>query len=148
MSSMSSVSPLRLLLTLALLVAGTAPLLSAAETKKAPPPADSGPKPRQFIYMLKLAPRLHDDNAWTDDDKKTVAAHFAHLKAATATGKVVLAGRTLEPGSRTFGIVIFEDVDEEAARNFMNRDPAIAAKVMSATLHPYQIALQRAPKSP
>ncbi len=145
---MSSASFRRLLLTLAILLASTAPFLSAAETKKTPPPADAGPKPRQFIYLLKLAPRLHDDNAWTDEDKKTVAAHFAHLKAATATGKVILAGRTLEPGSRTFGIVIFEDIDEEAARNFMNRDPALVAKVMSATLHPYQIALQRPPIAP
>lgn len=115
----------------------------AADEKKSPPPA---PKPKQFVYMLKLAPRLHDDNAWSDDDKKSVAAHFAQLKAATAAGKVILAGRTLEPGSKTFGIVIFEAEDEEAAKKFMESDPAVAAKVMSATLHPYQVALQRAPK--
>jgi uncharacterized protein YciI len=146
---MSSTPSFRRRLTLAFLLAAiAAPLLPAAETKKTPPPADAGPKPRQFVYVLKLAPRLHDDNAWTEADKQTVATHFAHLKAATATGKVILAGRTLEPGSRTFGLVIFEDVDEEAARNFMNRDPAVAAKVMSATLHPYQIALQRTPKAP
>jgi uncharacterized protein YciI len=112
----------------------------AAETQKAAPPV---PKPKQYIYLLKLVPRLHDDSAWTDDDKKTVATHFAHLKAATAEGKVILAGRTLESGSRTFGIVIFEAADEAAATKFMNSDPAVAAKVMTATMHPYQVALQR-----
>lgn len=127
---------LRLALALALL-----PLaLFAAEEKKSPPPA---PKPKQFVYVLKLAPRLHDDAAWSDDDKKTVATHFAHLKAATAEGKVILAGRTLEPGSKTFGLVIFEAPDEPAARAFMNSDPALVANVMTATLHPYQVALQR-----
>jgi hypothetical protein len=56
---------------------------------------------------------------------------------------VILAGRTLEPGEKTFGIVIFEATDEEAARAFMNGDPAVTGKIMSAQLHPYQVALQR-----
>ena len=130
---------MRLLLAFCLLAA----TVFAADEKKSAPPA---PKPKQFVYVLKLVPRLHDDAAWTDEDKKTVGTHFAHLKAATAEGKVILAGRTLEPGSKTFGLVIFEAEDEDAARTFMNRDPAVAAQVMTATLHPYQVALQRAPK--
>ena len=129
------------LLRLTLLLLATVVAATAAEPKKSAPPA--GPKPRQYLYMLKLVPRLHDDNAWTDDDKKTVAAHFAHLQAATKSGPVLLAGRTLESGSRTFGLVIFEAFDEEAARKFMNTDPALKGGVMTATLHPYQIALQR-----
>ena len=71
--------------------------------------------------------------------------HFAHLKAATAERKVILAGRTLEPGDKTFGLVIFEAADESAARKFMNRDPAVAEKIMTAELHPYAVALQRKP---
>ena len=112
----------------------------AAEPKKSATPP---PKQKQYLYLLKLVPRLHDDSAWTDDDKKTVSTHFAHLKAATADGKVIMAGRTLESGSRTFGIVVFEAADDEAATKFMNSDPAVAGKVMTATMHPYQIALQR-----
>jgi uncharacterized protein len=111
-------------------------VLVAAEEKAAP-------KPKQFVYVLKLVPRLHDDHAWTDDDKKAVGVHFAHLKAATAEGKVILAGRTLESGDKTFGLVIFEAADEAAARTFMNSDPAISGKIMTAELHPYQVALQR-----
>lgn len=116
-----------------------APLLGADDKSPAP-------KPKQFIYMLRLTERLHDDKAWTDADKKTVGAHFAHLKAATAEGKVILAGRTLEPGDKTFGLVIFEAADEAAAKSFMESDPAIVDKVMTATVHPYQVALQRSPK--
>lgn len=132
---------MRLLLLLAFALSAISPAFAGDEKKSAAP----APKLKQFIYVLKLAPRLHDDNAWTDEDKKTVGIHFAHLKAATAERKVVLAGRTLEPGNKTFGLVIFEAVDEDTARKFMNSDPAVIAKVMSATLHPYQIALQRAP---
>ena len=119
--------------------------LVAAE-QKAPAATPPAPKPKQFIYMLKLVPRLHDEAAWNDEDRKTVGTHFAHLKAATAEGKVVLAGRTLESGSRTFGLVIFEAADEDAARKFMTSDPAVVGKVMTAELHPYQVALQRSEK--
>ena len=33
--------------------------------------------------------------------------------------------------------------DAEAARQFMEADPAVVAGLMSATLHPYTVALQR-----
>ena len=100
-------------------------------------------KPQQFLYVLRLSPRLHDDRAWTDADNAAVARHFAQLKEATANGRVILAGRTLEPGDRTFGLVIFEARDETDARRFMESDPAVVAGVMTATLHPYAVALQR-----
>ena len=125
----------RLLLPFLFIVA---PLIAADEKA-------ATPKPKQFIYVLRLVERLHDDKAWTDADKKTVGAHFAHLKAATAEGKVILAGRTLESGDKTFGLVIFEAADEAAAKAFMESDPAIVGKVMTATVHPYQIALSRTP---
>lgn len=100
-------------------------------------------KPRQFLYVLRLVPRLHDDQAWTEADGAATERHFAHLKRATAEGRVILAGRTLEPGDKTFGLVIFEAPDEATAREFMESDPAVVAGVMTATLHPYTVALQR-----
>lgn len=104
------------------------------------------PKPRTFVYVLKPVTRLHDDNAWTDADNATIGRHFNHLKAATERGQIVLAGRTLEPGDKTFGLVIFEAADEPAARAFMLSDPAVVEKIMMAELHPYAIALQRQKK--
>ena len=56
---------------------------------------------------------------------------------------MILAGRTTEELATTVGIVIFEAENIEAARQFMQDDPAIAADVMTATLHPYSVALQR-----
>jgi uncharacterized protein YciI len=99
----------------------------------------------QWIYVLRLVPRLHDDAAWTEADNAAIGRHFQHLKAATAARKVILAGRTTEPGDRTFGLVIFEAVDESEARRFMDADPAVAGGLMTATLHPYAVALQRQP---
>jgi uncharacterized protein YciI len=58
---------------------------------------------------------------------------------------VILAGRTSEPGDKTFGLVIFEAKDDAAAQHFMESDPSVVAGVMTATLHPYTVALQRKP---
>ena len=106
----------------------------------------SAEKPKQFIYVLHLVPRLHDDKAWTDQDKAAVEKHFDRFKGAIKSGQLILAGRTLESGDKTFGIAIFEAVDENAAREFMNGDPAVVAGVMTAELHPFGVALER--KSP
>ena len=134
--------PRLLALLVALLLAPLA--VVAADQKSAATP----PKPKQFLYVLKLAPRLHDDKAWTDADKATGSQHFAHLTAATKAGQVILAGRTMESGAKTFGLVIFEAADGAAATAFMNSDPAIVNKIMTAELHPYQVALQRRPAEP
>ena len=100
-------------------------------------------KPKQFIYVLHLVPRLYDDKAWTAEDKAAVDRHLANFKEATQSGQLILAGRTKEPGDKTSGIAIFEAADEAAARKFMETDPAVAGGVMTAELHPFAVALQR-----
>ena len=106
-------------------------------------PAEEPAKPKQFIYVLHLVPRLFDDKAWTAEDKAAVGRHFDRLKAAAETGEMILAGRTPESGDKTFGIVIFDAKDEAAAKKFMDDDPAVAAGIMTAELHPFALALQR-----
>lgn len=101
------------------------------------------PKPKQFIYVLRLVPRLHSDSAWTKDDEAALNRHFDRFKKATETGQLILAGRTQEPGDKTFGIAIFEAADESAARKFMESDPAVVAGLMTAELHPFGVALER-----
>jgi len=100
-------------------------------------------KPKQFIYVLHLVPRLYDDKAWTGEDKAAVDRHLGNFKAAVQSGQLILAGRTRETGDKTFGIAIFEATDEAAARKFMEVDPAVAAGVMTAELHPFSVVLQR-----
>jgi uncharacterized protein YciI len=100
-------------------------------------------KPKQFIYVLRLVPRLHSDSAWTKDDNAALARHFARFQHAIETGELILAGRTQEPGEKTFGIAIFQARDEAAARRFMESDPAVVAGLMTAELHPFAVALER-----
>ena len=109
----------------------------AAATEMKPPPTL-----KQFIYVLHLVPRLHDDAAWTPADQAAIRKHVAHLKTATDHGKLIVAGRTLEPGDKTFGLVIFHAPDEADAEAFMKSDPAVAEQIMSAELHPYHVAFQ------
>ena len=100
-------------------------------------------KPKQFIYVLRLVPRLHSDAAWTQEDKMALDRHFARFQHAIEAGELILAGRTREPGDKTFGIAISEANDEAAARKFMESDPAVVAGLMTAELHPFSVALQR-----
>src|SRR6266550_7807484 len=111
---------------------------SAAQTPEAKPD-----KPKQFIYVLRLVPRLYSDAAWTQEDKMALDRHFARFQHAIETGELILAGRTSEPGDKTFGIAIFEAKDEAAARAYMESDPAVAAGLMTAELRPFTVALQR-----
>ena len=100
-------------------------------------------KPKQFIYVLRLVPRLYADSAWTKEDTAALARHFTRFQESAKSGQLILAGRTSEPGDKTFGIAIFEAPDEDAARKFMQEDPAVAGGLMTAELHPFAVALQR-----
>jgi uncharacterized protein len=100
-------------------------------------------KPKQFIYVLKLVPRLYVDSAWTKENNAVLERHFARFQEATKSGQLILAGRTSEPGDKTFGIAIFEAPDEDAAKKFMQEDPAVAGGLMTAELHPFVVALER-----
>jgi uncharacterized protein len=97
----------------------------------------------QYVYVLQLAPRFQEEASWTDTENAVAAQHFEHLAKAAKSGQVIIAGRTIEPLDKTFGLVIFEADSETAAREFMQSDPAVMAGLMVATLHPYEVALQR-----
>jgi uncharacterized protein YciI len=129
--------PRRLFLALALILAAVA---TASATDA---PAAAPAQKKQFIYLLRLIERLHNDAAWTKADEETVGRHFRHLKAATESGQVVMAGRTLEAGDRTFGLVIFEADNPDAARAFAESDPAVVGGVMTVEVRPFALVLLR-----
>jgi len=117
-------------------------LVTGARTGWAADPVGP-PTTRQYVYMLHLVPRLHEESAWTADDQAAVQRHFLRLKQATADGRVIFAGRSDEPNDQTFGLVVFEAATEAEARQFMLEDDAVQAGVMSAELHPFVLALAR-----
>ena len=98
---------------------------------------------KQYIYVLRLIPRLLKESNWTESDNAVVGRHFAHLQSLLEEGKLILAGKTEGLNEKTFGIVIFEAEDLESAQELMRLDPAVHAGVMTAELFPYTVALMR-----
>ena len=112
-------------------------------SRPAPGLAQEAPARQQYVYVLHLAPQFQQESAWTDAENAVISRHFERLAQAAKSGQLILAGRTLEPLTATFGLVIFEAESEAAAKAFMQSDPAVEAGLMTATLHPYAVALQR-----
>ena len=77
---------------------------------------------------------------WGPEDRTAVEEHFARLEAATLRGEVIMAGGTTESCHQTFGLEVFEAANEAAARDFMLADPTVVAGVMTAEIHPYEVA--------
>ena len=97
---------------------------------------------KQFIYVLKLVPRLLDEKNWTAQDHEIVGRHARRLQRLLKEGKVILAGKTLENSDPSqFGIVILEVKTEQEARQIMEEDNAVKEKIMTAQLFPFKIAL-------
>jgi uncharacterized protein YciI len=97
-----------------------------------------------FIYVLRLVPRLYDGKEWTKEDNAAMERHIIRFQEATKSGQLILAGRTREPGDKTFGIAIFKASDEAAARAFMKADPTVSAGLMTAELHPFAVGFEHA----
>lgn len=116
----------------------------AAEAPRNVSPTETPARPaRQFLGILRLAPKYHDEKAFTAEAQAAVGRHFQRLQKATQSGQVLLAGRTAEPNDRTLGLVVFEAADLAEAERFMAEDPAVVAGVMLQEVRPYQVALMR-----
>ena len=98
-------------------------------------------KEKQWVYRIQPSRIEMLKNGPTTEETGILQDHFNHLKELTAKGVVIFAGRTLTDDDSSFGIVVFRAASEEAARNVMNSDPAVAKGVMSAKLFPFHIAL-------
>ena len=77
----------------------------------------------------------------TEDETKIVSQHYEYLRQLTNRGIVLLAGRTRNTDSSSFGIVLFKADSEEMARKIMNEDPAVKGRIFRAELFPYRMAL-------
>lgn len=85
---------------------------------------------------------LHGTTDKAGGDDVAIDRHFVRLQRACAEGTVRLAGPATDGA---FGIVIFEAVDETAARAFAADDPAVLAGVMTAELHPFHVSMEYLP---
>ncbi len=96
---------------------------------------------KQFVYFLRLIPRLQNSENWSDKEEEIVDRHFTKLQQLLSEEKLILAGRTLV--NDPTGIVILEVDSEEEAKDLMENDPAVKEGIMTATLYPYRVALIR-----
>ncbi|MEI5906358.1 YciI family protein [Bacillus spongiae] len=97
----------------------------------------------QFIYVLKLIPRLLKEENWKQEEHEIIKEHFLALQKMKEKGRLILAGRTLQMDETTFGIVIFEAMNMEEAVDVMEEDPAVHKGMMTAEVYPYKVALMR-----
>jgi uncharacterized protein YciI len=94
---------------------------------------------KEFLYRLQAARPSMLTGTPTSEEDAAIHQHADYLKELTRTGVVILAGRTSNDDETTFGIVIFRAASEEAATKIMNRDPAVNAGVLRATLFPFHV---------
>jgi uncharacterized protein YciI len=95
----------------------------------------------QFLY--RIVPTRPDMlvSGLTDAESQAVGAHFAYLQKLEGEGVVLMAGRTVDTGLDTWGIVVFQAASLAEAEGVMRADPAIARGVMTGELFPYRVAV-------
>lgn len=99
----------------------------------------------QFIFTLTPIRSDMLSEGLTDKENEIVGAHFEYLSGLKDQGVVKLAGRTTHTDASSFGVVIFEAKDEDAAREIMANDPAVQGNVFAVKLFPFRIALMGNP---
>ena len=98
-----------------------------------------------WLGVLTLPEKYKDEKNWTKDDQVIIGGHFQRLMKKKEEGIVVLAGRTELPldNSDMMRFVVFYAKDENEARQFINDDPCVKAKIMLAKVHPYGLAISK-----
>ncbi len=99
----------------------------------------------QFIYILTLNKKYHEQQNWTEETNATMSAHFNYLKDLFEQGVMKHVGRTDMPfeSEDLNGYAIFETESSESANTIMQNDPAVRDVLMSAKLLPYLIVFQK-----
>jgi len=94
----------------------------------------------EWIFFLH-PPREDFAATMTADEKRVWGEHAERLQGALADGTLILAGPTLAPINT--GICVFEAPDEDAARRFMDADPAITSGYATGELREFRATFLR-----
>ncbi|PKK93041.1 MAG: hypothetical protein CVV61_06685 [Tenericutes bacterium HGW-Tenericutes-6] len=92
-----------------------------------------------FIYVLKLIPRLYEDNSWTENDNKIIDEHFNRIKEDIIANKIIHVGRTLDTKENGFGLVVFYAEDINEAHAYAHSDPAVLKGIMEVSCQAYKV---------
>ena len=78
-----------------------------------------------------------------ESENLLMSDHFHYLKKLLETKKLVLAGPTLIEDD-PYGVLIFETENIEEARNLLEQDPSVKARIQKiADLRPIRLSLFR-----
>ncbi|MBL8744873.1 MAG: SRPBCC domain-containing protein [Phycisphaerae bacterium] len=104
--------------------------------------ADLTPDPKAgWVYLITGFSRPDLIATMTDEEKQILKGHTDYIKDLTARGVVVLAGPCTD--MKGPGIVVFQAVNQPAAQEIMNNDPAVKEGLFKAELHPMRLASVR-----
>ena len=96
---------------------------------------------KQWLYRIQPLSLEMLVTGGTAEEKTVLQEHFSYLQRLCDEGVVQLAGRTLLTDYQSFGIVIFQAPDEEAALAVMKGDPGVQQRLFRAELFPWRMAL-------
>ncbi|MGD9692026.1 MAG: SRPBCC domain-containing protein [Phycisphaerales bacterium] len=111
---------------------------------KGAPAAAWGAPLKQFEYLITLANPEMMKTGGTAEEREALAGHVRYVNALHAQGMVLFAGRPMDAANSP-GVVVFLAQDAEEAKRVMEEDPAVAAGVFRAEVHPYKAILQHTP---
>lgn len=96
---------------------------------------------KEFLYTIQPTRAELLTEGPTPNEQKIIGLHYNYLKDLTDTNVVILAGRTQNVDSTSFGIVIYKAFSEEKAKEIMENDPAVKEGIFSAQLFPFRVSL-------
>lgn len=103
---------------------------------------ENTPDPKAgWVYLITGFNRPDLITTMTEDEKKTLGEHARYISDLTAKGVVQVAGPCTD--MKGPGIVIFQAMNEPAARAIMENDPAVEAGIFKAILHPMRLSFVR-----
>jgi uncharacterized protein YciI len=91
-----------------------------------------------MLFLYQITPtRPEMPISPTEAEIAKVGEHFNFLKENHETGKVKIVGRTTaEP---YIGLAVFEAENEEEAKHFAQKDPAVATGIFKVTVTPFSL---------
>jgi uncharacterized protein YciI len=103
-------------------------------------PAHNG-RVEHYIYRIRPTRLSMLTDGPTQDEARIVGEHFAYLKGLADTGRLFMAGRTLNNDEGTFGIAVFAAACIQDAEAVLADDPAVVQGVMQGEVFPFRVAL-------
>ncbi|MCC6153059.1 MAG: hypothetical protein IT367_04840 [Candidatus Hydrogenedentes bacterium] len=98
-----------------------------------------------YLYILRpVRPELVAFQP-SDEDEAILEEHLRYLEELEHRGVLLMAGHTTAEGVRTFEMCAFQAESEGAARDIMNKDPAVWRGIMTADLFPFKVTAMATP---